>query len=123
MTIKEHAAELVKLSVTELLELVKVLKDDYGLEMKTTVEVATKEEVEEVAEVKTSVTVTLTKIPDGAQKLSAVKVINNFTQLGLKPSMDLTKSLPSVIKENVPIAEAEAFKSEMAALEAIIELN
>jgi large subunit ribosomal protein L7/L12 len=123
MTIKEHAAELVKLSVTDLLELVKVLKDDYGLEMKATVEIEKTEEVEEVAEVKTSFTVSLIKISEGAQKLSAVKLINNFTQIGLKPSMDLTKSLPSVIKENVPAAEAESFKSEMAALEAIIELT
>ena len=123
MTIKEHAAELVKLSVTELIELKKVLKEEYGLEINESISVAKEEVKEEVTEVKTSFNVTLTKIPDGAQKLSAVKLINNFTSVGLKPSMDMTKSLPCVIKENVPVTEAEAFKSEMAALEAIIELS
>jgi ribosomal protein L7/L12 len=113
--------ELVALSVVELLEFKKILKDKYNLEESIAVVAAPIIEPEKVEE-KTSFDVILTKIGEGGDKLSAVKIINNATKIGLKPAMDLTKNLPATLLKGVSKIEAETIKNELSALNATIEI-
>jgi large subunit ribosomal protein L7/L12 len=118
------ADELAGLTVAELQEFKTILKDKYGLEetKPVVVEAVKAEEVKE--EKKSSFNVTLTNVSgETSKKLTAVKAINRFTGVGLQPAMALTKEIPSLLKENVPAAEAEAFKEELAALDCTVELS
>jgi ribosomal protein L7/L12 len=125
MTIEQHADELVKLSVTDLIELKKVLKDKYGLEINEALSVALKEEIEEVKEEKTSFKVSLTKVSEEtSKKLNAVKEVNRILNVGLKQAMEMVKtSLPVVLNENASNIEAQEIKTTFAAFEAEVELS
>lgn len=122
--IEKFADDLVSLDVKQLQTLKKVLKDKYGLEetIPVAAPAAVKEEPVKIVE-KSHVNINLTKVSEVvSEKLNAVKVINRLINVGLKPAMDLTKQLPSLISENVVRADAEQFKTEMAALNCEVEL-
>lgn len=116
------ADSLVKLNVTELQELKKVLKDKYGLEeaipiIATPTIQATKVEEKTIFDVLLKSVSTVT-----TEKLTAVKIVNKLTQVGLKIAMEMTKSLPVKLKEKVSKEEAEAIKAEFAILNCEVEL-
>jgi large subunit ribosomal protein L7/L12 len=115
--------ELVNLTVVELLEFKKVLKEKYGLEETVIATVAPAAAEPEKVEEKTSFNVYLIAVEDGGNKLSAIKELNRITGLGLKASKDLTMNLPTLLKENATKAEAEEFKNTLAPFNAIVELR
>jgi ribosomal protein L7/L12 len=122
--VEELADKLVSLDVKELQHLKGYLKSQYGLEETVPIAVAQPTVIEEKKVVeKAEFDIILTKIGEGTDKLNSVKEINKLTGVGLKPAMDLTKVLPSVLKEKVARATAEEFKSTMEALNANIELK
>ena len=101
--IKKFAEELVNLSVKDVQELAKVLKEEYGIEPAAAA-------VAEVAE-QTQFDVIL-KSP-GQAKLQIVKVVKEITGLGLKEAKDLVDASPKPIKEKVSKAEAEQVKAQL----------
>lgn len=121
--INKLAEDLVALDVTELRELAKVLKEKYGLEATAVIVPEKEKEIEAAVVEKTEFNVLLKKIGGGADKLSAVKLINEITKLGLKGSMDLTKSLPAVLKEKISLTEAEEIRGSLAVVNAEVEIN
>lgn len=124
MSVEEFADHLVTLSVTDLIELKKVLKEKYNLEMEAPAAVAIVEEKPEPIVEKTEFKIVLTGVsPISSEKLNSVKIINKLLNIGLQPSMALTKELPSVIMEKASKLEAETFKTEMGALNATVELQ
>ena len=48
----------------------------------------------------------------GAKKIQVIKVIREVTSLGLKEAKDLVDGAPSVVKEGIEKAEAEAIKAK-----------
>lgn len=110
--IKKFAEELVNLSVKDVQELAKVLKEEYGIEPAAAVAVAgpAAAAVAEVAE-QTQFDVIL-KSP-GQAKLQIVKVVKEITGLGLKEAKDLVDASPKPIKEKVSKAEAEQVKAQL----------
>ena len=87
--IKKFAEELVNLSVKEVQELAKILKDEYGIEpAAAAVAVAAPAAAGAAAEVEqTQFDVVL--ISAGQAKLQIVKVVKELTGLGLKEAKDL----------------------------------
>ena len=111
--IKKFAEELVNLSVKDVQELAKVLKEEYGIEpaaAAVAVAVPAAAAVAEVAE-QTQFDVIL-KSP-GQAKLQIVKVVKEITGLGLKEAKDLVDASPKPIKEKVSKAEAEQVKAQL----------
>lgn len=111
--IKKFAEELVNLSVKDVQELAKVLKDEYGIEPAAAAVAVAGPAVEgPAAEVEqTQFDVILTSA--GQAKLQIVKVVKEITGLGLKESKELVDAAPKAIKEKVSKAEAEQVKAQI----------
>lgn len=115
-------AEIEKMSVLDLSELVSVLEDKFGVSaaapmMMGAAPAAAAEAVEE----KTDFDVELTAA--GAQKINAIKAVREVTGLGLKEAKDLVDGAPKVIKEKVAKADAEAMKKKLEEAGATVTLK
>jgi large subunit ribosomal protein L7/L12 len=123
--VKELAEKLVNLTVKEVNELAKILKEDYGIEpAAAAVAVAAPGGTGgggAAAEEKTSFDVILKS--GGAQKLAVVKIVKDITGLGLKEAKDLVDGAPKPIKEGVSKEEAESIKTQLTEAGAEVEIK
>ncbi|MFZ1655094.1 MAG: 50S ribosomal protein L7/L12 [Candidatus Moraniibacteriota bacterium] len=115
-------AEIEKMSVLDLSELVGVLEEKFGVSaaapmMMGAAPAAAAEEVEE----KTDFDVELTAA--GQQKINAIKAVREVTGLGLKEAKDLVDAAPKVIKEKVAKADAEVMKKKLEEAGATVTLK
>jgi large subunit ribosomal protein L7/L12 len=121
--LKTLAEELVNLTVKDVNELAKILKDEYGIEpaaAPVAVAVAGGAVAAEVEE-KTSFDVVLKSA--GAAKLAVVKLVKELTSLGLKEAKELVDAAPKAIKEGVSKDEAEALKKALEEAGAEVEVK
>ena len=121
--VKALAEELVNLSVKDVQELAKVLKEEYGIEpAAAAVVVAADGAGAAAAEAEqTEFDVILTSA--GQAKLNVIKVVKNELGLGLKEAKDLVDGAPSTLKEKVSKAEAEALKAALEEAGAEVEIK
>lgn len=120
--LKALAEQLVNLSVKEVNELAKILKDEYGIEPAAAAPVAVAAAAPAAAAAeKTEFTVVLKSA--GANKLNVVKVVKELTGLGLKEAKDLVDAAPSALKEGVSKDEAEALQKALTEGGAEVELK
>lgn len=125
--LKEFAEKLVSLSVKEVNELAKILKEEYGIEPAASAPVMMAAAGggagagADAAAEKTSFDVILKD--GGAQKLGVVKVVKEITGLGLKEAKDLVDGAPKPVKEGVSKDEAESIKAKLEEAGASIELK
>jgi large subunit ribosomal protein L7/L12 len=121
--LKAFAEQLVNLTVKEVNELAKILKEEYGIEpAAAAVAVAGPAAAGEVkAEEKSTFSVFMNH-PGGA-KLQIVKLVKDITNLGLKEAKELVDKSPVAIKENVSKEEAESIKAQLAEAGADVELK
>ena len=121
--LKAFADQLVNLTVKEVNELAKILKDEYGIEPAAAVAVAGPAagggDGAAAAE-KTSFDVVL-KAPGGA-KLAIVKLVKELTGLGLKEAKELVDGAPKPIKEGVDKGTAEEIKTKLTEAGAEVEV-
>ncbi len=112
--LKKFAEELVNLSVKDVQELAKILKEEYGIEpAAAAVAVAAPAAgAAAPAEVEQTQFDVILKHP-GQAKLQIVKVVKDITGLGLKEAKDLVDAAPKAIKEKVSKAEAEQVKAQL----------
>jgi large subunit ribosomal protein L7/L12 len=111
-------AEIEKMSVLDLSELVKVLEEKFGVSaaapmMMGAMPAAGAGEGAAEVEEKTEFDVEVTEA--GASKINVIKVVREVTGLGLKDAKDLVDAAPKVIKEKVAKAEAEEMKKKLEA--------
>ncbi|MBW7893158.1 MAG: 50S ribosomal protein L7/L12 [Chitinophagaceae bacterium] len=122
--LKAFADQLVSLSVKEVNELAKILKDEYGIEpAAAAVAVAAGPAAgggAPAAEEKTSFDVVLKAA--GANKLGVVKVVKELTGLGLKEAKDLVDGAPKAVKEGVAKAEADDIAAKLKEAGAEVEI-
>jgi len=123
--LKAVAEQLVNLTVKEVNELAKILKDEYGIEPAAAAPVmvaggAGAGAGDAPAE-KTAFTVILKN--GGGQKLAVVKLVKDLTGLGLKEAKDLVDGAPKPLKENVTKDEAEALKKQLEEAGAEVEVK
>ena len=121
--LKAFAEQLVNLTVKEVNELAKILKDEYGIEpAAAAVAVASPAAAAApVAEEKTTFDVILKGA--GAAKLQVVKIVKDLTGLGLKEAKDLVDGAPKPIKEGIPKAEAEDLAAKLKEAGADVEIK
>ena len=112
--IKKFAEELVGLTVKEVQELAKVLKEEYGIEpAAAAVAVAAGPAAGgDAAPVEQTQFDVILKSP-GQAKLQIVKVVKEITGLGLKEAKELVDACPKSVKEKISKAEAEQVKAQL----------
>ena len=114
--------ELSAKPIMEIVELVKMLEDTWGVSAAAPVAVAAAGgAAAPVVEEKTEFTVTLTNI--GANKVGVIKAIRTITSLGLKEAKDLVDGAPSVVKEAVSKDDAAAIKKQLEEAGATAEIK
>ena len=123
--LKAFAEQLVNLTVKEVNELAKILKEEYGIEpAAAAVAVAAGPAAgggAAPAEEKTSFNVILKS--GGANKLNVVKIVKDITGLGLKEAKDLVDGAPKPIKEGVSKADAEGVVAKLKEAGADVEIQ
>jgi large subunit ribosomal protein L7/L12 len=120
--VKAIAETLVNLTVKEVSELAKVLKDEYGIEpAAAAVMVAGPGAGAPAAAEQTSFDVILKSA--GATKLAIVKIVKDATGLGLKEAKDLVDGAPKPIKEGVSKEDAELLKKTLTDAGAEVEVK
>ncbi len=100
-------AEIEKMSVLDLHELVKVLEAKFEVSA-AAVAVAGPAVAAASTEEKSTFNVELTD--GGAQKIAVIKAVKEALGLGLKEAKDLVDAAPSVLKNDMKKEEAEALK-------------
>lgn len=111
---KSLVAEIEKLSVLDLSELVHVLEEKFGVSAAAPVAMAAAPVAAgaaPAAEEKTSFNVELTDA--GANKIGVIKALREVTSLGLKEAKDLVDGAPKVVKEGATKEEADSIKKKL----------
>lgn len=117
-------AEIEKMSVLDLSELVKVLEEKFGVSAAAPMMMGAMPAAggaAEAAEEKTEFDVELAAAGD--QKINVIKAVREVTGLGLKEAKDLVDAAPKVIKEKVSKADAEEMKKKLEAVGATVTLK
>jgi large subunit ribosomal protein L7/L12 len=119
---QELLKELSAKPIMEIVELVKMLEDTWGVSAAAPVAVAAAGGAAAPAvEEKTEFTVTLKSI--GENKVGVIKAIRTITSLGLKEAKDLVDGAPSVVKEAVSKDEAATIKKQLEEAGATAEIK
>lgn len=122
--LKAFAEQLVNLTVKEVNELAKILKDEYGIEPAAAAVAVAAPAAGGAADApaeKSSFDVILKSA--GANKLNVVKLVKDLTGLGLKEAKELVDGAPKPIKEGVDKATAEDLKAKLTEAGAEVELK
>jgi len=115
-------AEIEKMSVLDLSELVKVLEEKFGVSAAAPVMMGAAPVAEAAAaEEKSEFDVELTSA--GAQKINVIKAVREITGLGLKEAKDLVDAAPKAVKEKVSKADAETIKKKLEEAGATVTLK
>ncbi len=121
--VKKLAEELVNLTVKEVSELAKILKDEYGIEpAAAAVAVAAAPAAGGAAAAEQTEFDVIMKSA-GGNKLQVVKVVKDITGLGLKEAKDLVDGAPKAVKEKVSKADAENIKKQLEEAGAEVEVK
>ena len=122
--LKKFAEELVNLSVKEVNELAKILKDEYGIEpAAAAVAVAGPVAGGDAPKAEEKSTFNVILKNAGGQKLQIVKLVKDITNLGLKEAKAVVDAAPSPVKEGVSKEEAESIKKQLEDAGAEVELK
>ena len=121
--IQALAEELVNLTVKDVQELAKILKDEYGIEPAAAAVVMAAPEAGAAAEAEQSA-FDVILVSAGQAKLQMVKAVKELTGLGLKEAKELVDKAPNaVIKEKVSKSEAEQVKAALEEAGGEVELK
>jgi large subunit ribosomal protein L7/L12 len=124
--LKSFADQLVNLTVKEVNELAKILKEEYGIEPAAAAVAmaagpAAGAPAAAAAEEKTSFDVILKSA--GQAKLAVVKLVKELTSLGLKEAKELVDAAPKAVKEGVTKDEAQALQKQLQEAGAEVEIK
>jgi large subunit ribosomal protein L7/L12 len=125
MASKEEILDsIAKMSVMDLVDLVKLMEDKFGVTAAVAAAPAAAgggAAAAAPAEEKTEFTVVLAAI--GEKKVEVIKAVREITGLGLKEAKDLVEGAPQPVKEGVNKADCENFKKKLEAAGAKVEVK
>ncbi|MBT5220579.1 MAG: 50S ribosomal protein L7/L12 [Woeseia sp.] len=115
--------ELSAKPIMEVVELVKMLEDEWGVSAAAPVAVAAAAggDAAAAAEEQTEFDVVLTSF--GEAKVAVIKAVRAITGLGLKEAKDAVEGAPSTVKEGASKDDAEGFKKQLEEAGASVELK
>ena len=114
MTHEEFIAEIEKMTVLELNDLVKALEEKFGVSAAAAAAGAAEEEKTEFDAILKDA---------GAEKIKVIKVIRELTGLGLKEAKEFVESAPKTVKEGASKEECEKIKEKLAEVGATVEIK
>lgn len=121
--VKALAEELVNLTVKDVQELAKVLKEEYGIEpAAAAVAVAGPAAAEAAAPAEQTEFDVILKSA-GQAKLGVIKAVKEALGLGLKEAKDLVDKAPAPLKEKTSKADAEQLKATLEEAGAEVEIK
>jgi len=118
--IAEIIESVKNLTVLELNDLVKAAEEEFGVSAAAGVMVAGPAAGAAVEE-KTEFDVELTSA--GSEKIKVIKVVREITGLGLKEAKDLVDGAPKMLKEGIQKDEAEALKTKLQEVGAVVTVK
>ncbi len=124
MTKEDVLNAIAEMSVMDVVELVSMMEEKFGVSAAAPVAVAAAGgagEAAAAAEEKTEFDVVLTGF--GENKVAVIKAVRGATGLGLKEAKDLVEGVPAPLKEGIGKDEAEALKKELEEAGATVELK
>ncbi len=116
--------ELSAKPIMEVVELVKMLEDEWGVSAAAPVAAAAEPAAGDAAEAaveKDEFDVVLTSFGDA--KVGVIKAVRTITGLGLREAKDAVESTPSTIKEGVAKDAAEEIKKQLEEAGGTVELK
>ena len=115
--------ELSAKPIMEVVELVKMLEEEWGVSAAAPVAVAAAGPAGDAApaEEQTEFDVVLTSF--GEAKVGVIKAVRAITGLGLKEAKDAVEGTPSTIKEGASKDDAENFKKQLEEAGGTVELK
>ena len=108
-------------TVVELAELIEAFTTKFNVSVAAAAAAPAAGGAAAAVEEQTEFTVTMTSF--GANKVGVIKVIREITGLGLKEAKDLVEGVPSLIKESIPKADADAIKKKLEDAGAAAEIK
>jgi len=122
MTKEELVETISNMTVLEVSELVKELEEKFGVSAAAPVAMAAAPAAEAApVEEQTLFEVELKEI--GSQKIQTIKVLREFTDLGLKEAKEFVESAPKVFKGDITKEEAEKIKARFAEVGAKVDIK
>ena len=123
MSNEDLLKELSAKPIMEVVELVKMLEEEWGVSAAAPVAAAAGPAADagEAAAEKDEFDVVMTSF--GGNKVSVIKAVRALTGLGLKEAKDAVEASPSTIKEGVAKDEAEDIKKQLEEAGASVELK
>ncbi len=123
MSNEDLLKELSAKPIMEVVELVKLLEDEWGVTAAVPVAVAAGPAADAgaAAEEQTEFDVVMSSF--GANKVSVIKAVRTITGLGLKEAKDMTEGVPATVKEAVTKDEAEEVKKQLEEAGASVDIK
>ena len=121
--LKAFAEQLVNLTVKEVNELAKILKDEYGIEPAAAAVAVAAGPAAAAPEAEEKSTFDVILKSAGQAKLAVVKLVKELTSLGLKEAKELVDAAPKAIKEGVSKDEANALMIQLKEAGAEVEIK
>ena len=124
MTKEEILEAIEKMTVTDLVELVKALEEKFGVSaMPMAMPVAGGGGGQQAAqeEEKTTFDVVLTNV--GQAKIQVIKVLREILGVSLKEANEICNKVPHPVKKDINQEEAEEIKNKLSAVGATVEIK
>jgi large subunit ribosomal protein L7/L12 len=121
--LKAFAEQLVNLTVKEVNDLAKILKDEHGIEPAAAAVAIAAGPAAETAAVEEKTTFDVVLKSAGQAKLAVVKLVKELTSLGLKEAKELVDAAPKAVKEGVSKDEAQALQKQLQEAGAEVEIK
>lgn len=120
---KEDILETIaNMTVMEVVDLIAAMEEKFGVTAAVAMAAAPAAAAEAApVEEQTEFDVILTSF--GANKVNVIKAVRALTGLGLKEAKDAVEGVPTVLKEAVPKADAEAAKKTLEEAGATCEVK
>ncbi|MBT3230202.1 50S ribosomal protein L7/L12 [Candidatus Uhrbacteria bacterium] len=120
---KALVEQIEQMSVIDLADLVKILEDKFGVSAAAPMAMMAAPAAggEDAAEEQTEFDVEL--VAAGDSKINVIKAVREISGQGLKEAKDMVDGAPTVIKEKLSKADAEAMKAKLEEAGATVNLK
>lgn len=114
---------IAEMSVMDVVELVSAMEEKFGVSAAAAVAVAAAPTAEAGAAAEEQTEFDVVLASGGEKKVNVIKVVRAATGLGLKEAKAMVDGAPSVVKEGISKADAEALKKELEEAGATVEVK
>jgi large subunit ribosomal protein L7/L12 len=123
MTNQEIVDVIAKKSVMDVVEIIKLMEDQFGVTAAAPMAMAAAPAAGGAPAVEEQTEFNVHMKSFGANKVNVIKVVREVTGLGLKEAKDLVESAPANVKEGVSKDDAASLKKKLEEAGAEVEIK